>query len=121
MNLKELLQEKKRLDHMMNVLNKEMSDLQDQRSQVESEVFKKMQAEGIDKSGIDGLTVNVKSDLSARITDWDKLYSYINSNNCYNLLHRRINTTAFKELVNSGTIPDGVEVEAYEKLSFRKS
>ena len=38
----------------------------------------------------------------------------------FSLLHKRINTNVFKEMVDTGEIPEGIEVESYEKLAFRK-
>jgi|ETNvirnome_6_100_1030635.scaffolds.fasta_scaffold40147_2 hypothetical protein len=119
MNLKELLEKKQELDQKIKEKNLEVRSIKEEAQQVESELFEKMSREGIEKTGIDGYSVRITRDIFPQVEDWDTVFNYVKKNNMFNLLYKRINSVAFRELVDNGKIPEGIKSNIVEKLSFR--
>jgi hypothetical protein len=120
MNIKELLEDRKKIMDEVESINTKLKEKKELMQQLEKEIHKRMADEGIEKTGAHGLTVWIKQEIIPKVSDWTEVYSYIEEHKLYSLLHKRINSNAFKELVDNGEIPRGMQVESYEKLAFRK-
>lgn len=61
------------------------------------------------------LTVTLQKIGRPSVADWPTLYEYISENEAYDLLHRRLTTSAVEERWENGeNIPGVVEVDVYE-------
>jgi len=52
-----------------------------------------------------------------KATNWEPVYDYVKQNDAWNLLHKRLTTTAVKELWEDGKTVPGVDHEIIYKLS----
>lgn len=76
-------------------------------------------------TGISGklCSVRVENKKTFRVTDWDKLWTYVFKNKSKGspaLLQRRISTEAIQDIVNSGKTVDGVESYGYPVVRYSK-
>jgi len=119
MNIKELMNKRKELMSKKKDKDLILRDINREIDIVDAEIKKRMLDEGLSTSSSDGITATIKENISPKVRDWDALYSYIKKNNLFSLLHRRISSTTFNNMVASGDIPDGVDVDSYTSISFR--
>lgn len=61
-------------------------------------------------------TVSMTTNIVPTVTDWQAVYNYIHVNEAYDLLQRRVSSTAWKERLEDGEIPG---IEPFEKLTLR--
>lgn len=120
MNIKQLLEERKRLSEVLSDRNKAVTEIKSQIDQVEKELKHRMDKEGIEKTAVEGLSVTLNHEMVPKVLDWDQLYNYVHEKKAYSLLHKRVSTQAFKSMVANGDILPGVQVETFDKLSFRR-
>ena len=66
-------------------------------------------------------TASIKTSVVPKVADWQKLYAYIHKNKAFELLHQRISSTAWSELVDSGKSVPGVDEVELTDLSLTKS
>ena len=109
MTIKELLEKKQALDEQLRVKNLEIKEIKGESQQVETALFEKMRSEEIEKTGIDGYSVRINRDIFPQVDDWDSVFKYVKENDMFRLLYKRINSLAFRELVDNGTIPPGIK------------
>ena len=120
MTLNELLSRKIELDNEITLMLHRVRELKDEVAQIEADVHRKMKQEGLEKSGINNLNVHFKQEIAPRVIDWAEFFTFVKNNERYDFLHKRINSRAFKTHIDEGGTLPGVEVDSYEKLSFRK-
>ena len=120
MTLNELLSRKIELDNEITLMLHRVRELKDEVAQIEADVHRKMKQEGLEKSGIKNLSVHFKQEIAPRVIDWAQFFTFVKNNERYDFLHKRINSRAFKIHIDEGGALPGVEVDSYEKLSFRK-
>lgn len=65
--------------------------------------------------------VSMKEEIQPNVTDWDALYDYITENNAFYFLQRKVNGAPFRESLDAGMPPAGVEPVTVRKLSVRKA
>lgn len=120
MNLKQLVdkreQVKQKIEGVMELLNKHKESL----DIIETEISNQMGKEGVEKIAVNGVTCWIKQEIAPKVTDWDKVYNYINETGRYDILTKTIKKSSFKELIDNGQIIPGVEISSFEKISFRK-
>ncbi len=120
MNLKALIdkreQIKQKIEGAMELVNqhKESLDI------IETEISSQMGKEGVEKIAVNGVTCWLKQEIAPRVQDWDQVYEYINKTGRYDLLTKTIKKSSFKEMVDNGQMIPGVEINSFEKISFRK-
>lgn len=77
------------------------------------------------KTDLDGAkgklaTVGVSQATVPTVKDWDQLYKYIKKEDAFDLLQRRVSSTAYRERMDAKEVVPGVEPFITTKLSLRK-
>lgn len=77
------------------------------------------------KSDLDGArgklaVVGITKSIVPVVNDWNKLYEYIKEKDAWDLLQKRVSTTAYRERLDANEGVSGVEAFVVTKLSLRK-
>ena len=122
MNLSELINQMVELQSQRKNLADQDSALSKQLSQLEADIMHAMSTAGTFKSASDaGHSVTMAKKLHPTITDWNEFYGYVTKTNSFDLLHKRLSSTAFKDRWEAGeTIPGSTTAEVWG-LSVTKS
>ena len=79
------------------------SELSKQASQLEADIMHLMSEVGTTKAATEtGHSVVMAKKSVPVITDWDAFYSYVQQTKSFDLLHKRLSTTAFKDRAENG-------------------
>ena len=100
---------------------KEVKELQVKESAAKAEVLKLLGESGLAKASGKLATAGITSEDVPYIKDWDEVYSYIKSNDRFDLLQRRIGVIAWRELYKDGVLVPGTEASIDTDLSLTKS
>lgn len=101
-------------------LQKEVDALK--KSEAEIEAYLVDELPKVEAKGVAGAVarVQIKTKDVPIVEDWDAVYRYIAETNNYQLLNRRINTTAYTELAASGENIDGISERKIISLGLNK-
>lgn len=110
----------KRLKIARNVAKVAFDIADEEFKDAKYEVLDALTEQGALSTKIDGIgTATITSKTVANTEDWTQVYAYILKNNMPDLLQKRINQTAYKELRDRGVnIPGLVDYKATD-LHFR--
>lgn len=91
---------------------------------LESQILEMLEALDIESVAADGLNVKRVEKWRAKYDParWSEIVSWAVSNGFDYLVQRRLNDAKIMELIDQGIrLPDGLSVECYSDLSFRRS
>ncbi len=121
MDLKELFEmraaTKARVERYTELLNEAKKEL----NELDSNIQAFMQEAGLNHIKVGDIRFELKEEVVPKVGDWDSFYQWIKNNDAFFLLHRRVSATAWRDLVESGEIPDGVESTRISKLRVVKA
>lgn len=66
-------------------------------------------------------SISLTKNLVPQVTDWDKLYAFVEKNDAFDLLQKRPSSTAFKERWEAGIEVPGVDKFVALDISVRKA
>lgn len=100
---------------------KEVKELQVLETAAKAEVFQQLKDAGLEKASGKLATAGITKDDIPFITDWEKVHEYIKENDRFDLLQRRINVVAWRDLFKDGIRVPGTEAAVDFDLSLTKS
>ena len=100
---------------------KEVKELQVKESVAKAEVLKLLGESGLAKASGKLATAGITTEDVPYIKDWDEVYSYIKSNDRFDLLQKRIGVVAWRDLFKDGILVPGTEAAVDTDLSLTKS
>jgi hypothetical protein len=80
-----------------------------------------LKKQGLEKGSGKSATASIKKTIVPVVEDWKKTYAYIHKNKAFELLHRRLASTAWSEVIEAGGKVPGVAALEVEDLSLTKS
>ena len=108
MNLSELINELVKLKQQRAALATADSELSKVLAKLEADIMHTMNEAGLSKAASDiGHSVTMAKKAHPTITDWDQFYAYVTSTNSFDLLHKRLSSTAFRDRWDAGEIIPG--------------
>lgn len=119
MTLKQLAELRDKLIEERKALNYQVLQCTSEIDTVDQQIIKAMEEVG-DAATINGKRYAPQDVLVPKVESWDDLYSWILENQALYLLQRRVSSTAYRDLLDSGEGPDGIVPETIRKLSVRK-
>ena len=108
----ELRTDIKELDETRSTLKIKLMDY-------EAITINKLEEQGIDRIGNDTCTVSIRKEIVPAIEDWDEVYTYIKETGQFELLHKRMAATAYRELQSMGADVPGVKAKELPRSNFR--
>lgn len=91
---------------------------------MEIDINAKMRELGIESAAEDGVSISVKTKWRARYNPelWADIVQWAAANGVAYIVQRRMNDAKIMELVDNGiALPEGLSVESYQDLAFRRS
>ena len=92
----------------------------DEAEQLEDQLVAIAVDSGSTRFGNNEATVIISEETVPTVNDWDALYTYIQENNAFHLLQRRINSAPWRELLELGQQIPGTEPTTLKKVNLRK-
>lgn len=86
---------------------------------LESTILKQMQAQGLTDSKTDRMSVSVDTVVYPVVKDWTALRNYIQSTGMFDLLHKRLSLTSYRQLAEAKIQLPGVEPNTVTELNVR--
>lgn len=102
-------------------LEAQLSDIKSQLDDNESEVIQMLDELGVNKFSVGKMSFSISETLVGNVQDWDQVHEFIRENNAFHLLQRRLSNAAYKELMDLGEAPGGIEPFTKRSLNFRKA
>jgi len=102
-------------------LDKQANDLKEQEEDLKKIIVSKFREGFITAQGAKNGIVKMKRSLEPVATDWSLIYDYIQDHDAFDLLHKRLTTTAVKARWDDGVSIPGVDSTEIFTLSVSKS
>lgn len=87
---------------------------------LESDILQAMAAAGITQAGSTMATATMKQVARPSIKDWSEFHAYVAETGAFELLHKRLSSTAFQERWDAGEIVPGTEKTESWEVSIRR-
>jgi len=89
-------------------------------ARIEADIMAKMAEAGINQAASDKATCSMKQVTHPAITDWDAFYNHVTTTGQFELLQKRLSSTAFKERWAAGDTVPGTSTTTLWELSVRR-
>ena len=115
----ELIDRKKSIKTQMEKLNSELKGLREQENDIDLQLLKKLDSEGLKKTANEVASVSIKEETVPDVHDWDALYEHIKQTGDFSLIQRRVSSTAYSELLKLGENVPGLQPRVIRRINFR--
>tara|TARA_B100001287_G_scaffold265480_1_gene258437 strand:+ start:416 stop:808 length:393 start_codon:yes stop_codon:yes gene_type:complete len=115
----ELIDRKKSIKNQMEKLNSELKGLREQENDIDLQLLKKLDTEGLKKTANEVASVSIKEETVPDVHDWDALYEHIKQTGDFSLIQRRVSSTAYRELLKLGENVPGLQPREIRRINFR--
>jgi len=119
MNINELIEARAKVKDGIASLNTELKELNKEKDDLDYQLLTKLDEQGLSRTANDKASVSINQDTVPDVTDWDALYAHIISTQDFSLLHRRVSSTAYKELLKLGEEVPGLQAREKRTINFR--
>jgi len=117
MNIKDLIDQYVETKNNREALNEEAKECTNKMGRLEKDIMELMSTAGIDKAATDKASVTMKATKHPAIDDWATFYEYVASTKQFELLHKRLSSTAFRERWEAGEAIPGTSTSEVWELS----
>tara|TARA_Y100000389_G_scaffold34180_1_gene29065 strand:- start:5401 stop:5796 length:396 start_codon:yes stop_codon:yes gene_type:complete len=119
--LEDLIRDRANVKSKMDGLNAELKELRKTQDEIDYELLKKLDDQGVTKTGSDVASVSIREDMVPEVTDWDSLYAHVTATGDFGLLQRRVSSTAYKEALKLGEQVPGLQPREIRRINFRSN
>lgn len=121
MSIKDLIAEYQQLKAKRAELSQADTELKQRMDDIEAAMLVELDNAGTDSVSVNGLgTVYRKQEIVPTIEDYATALNYIRDNDLMFLFQRRLNATAYRELLEQGVEVEGINPTQITKIIFRK-
>lgn len=121
MSIKDLITEYQQLKAKRVELSQADAELKQRMDDIEAAMLVELDNAGTDSVSVNGLgTVYRKQEIVPTIEDYATALNYIRDNDLMFLFQRRLNATAYRELLEQGVEVEGINPTQITKIIFRK-
>ncbi|KGQ59707.1 hypothetical protein [Gallibacterium anatis] len=121
MSIKDLITEYQQLKAKRAELSQADAELEQRMDDIEAAMLVELDNAGTDSVSVNGLgTVYRKQEIVPTIEDYATALNYIRDNDLMFLFQRRLNATAYRELLEQGVEVEGINPTQITKIIFRK-
>jgi len=100
-------------------LQEKERDLKRTKNDLESRIIADLESQGIDRVGNGSCTISIKKEVVPTVEDWDTVQKYIRETGRFELLHKRMSATAFREILQLELGVPGVKQTELTRILFR--
>ncbi|WP_109092194.1 hypothetical protein [Aggregatibacter kilianii] len=120
--LETLITEYQHIRAQRQELSKTDKALKEQLDEIELQLMVALDKTGLDNATVRGVGQVIKSqEIVPNITDWDDFNAFARDNDMLYLFQRRLNATAYRELLAQGVEVRGLEPTTVAKITVRKA
>ena len=95
-------------------------ELQKEIDNADRLLLRKMDSEDITRTANSNASVSINETTQPEVTDWDAFYRFLADTKQFELLQRRVSSTAYKELLGLGHSVPGLAPRTVRRINFRK-
>lgn len=99
------------------VADRKVAELKETEEEIKKTIISKFQEQGLKVLGGDTGTVKMTELDEPVAENWELVWDYVAENNAWHLLHKRLTSTAVRELWNDGQTIPGIGHQTVYKLS----
>jgi hypothetical protein len=122
MNISELINQLISVKQQRTELAAKDSELSKEVSRLEADIMHAMTEAGTTKAASpEGHSAAMNKKTHPVIVDWNAFYEYVAKSQSFDLLHKRLSSTAFKDRWESGEVIPGTSTSEVWELSVRAS
>jgi hypothetical protein len=122
MNISELINQLISVKQQRTELAAKDSELSKEVSRLEADIMHAMTEAGTTKAASpEGHSAAMNKKTHPVIVDWNTFYEYVAKSQSFDLLHKRLSSTAFKDRWESGEVIPGTSTSEVWELSVRAS
>lgn len=122
MTPKELIERYQAIKAQRSELTRQDNELKEQLTEIEGQLSVALDELGADSLAVRGLgTVYRTEEIVPSVDDWDTFNSFVRDNDMLYLFQRRLNATAYRELLQQGIEVMGLNPTQITKITVRKN
>lgn len=122
MTPKELIERYQAIKAQRSELTRQDNELKEQLTEIEGRLSVALDELGADSLAVRGLgTVYRTEEIVPTVDDWDTFNSFVRDNDMLYLFQRRLNATAYRELLQQGIEVMGLNPTQITKITVRKN
>lgn len=88
-------------------------------SEIDGQILSIMLRDGVESTKTTLGTVSIKRSTVPQVTDWPAVYDFIAQHQAFDLLQRRLSTTAWRDRADAGDVVPGVREEIIPAIMWR--
>jgi hypothetical protein len=102
-------------------LQREVDKIKDQENEIRQAIMFELDMHGLAKASGAHASAGITMSIQPQVEDWDSVYRFVAETNRFDLLQKRLSTTAWRELVEEGVKVPGTFVTEVRDISLTKS
>ena len=119
--LNDLLAEYGTLRDGIRELQAQEKELNASKRELEAQISIRMQEQGLDKISNGGQTISLKNEIVPTVEDWDLLQTHVAETRQFELMHKRVSATAYREAIAAGIDIPGVKSTELTRINYRSA
>ena len=119
--LNDLLAEYGTLRDGIRELQAQEKELNASKRELEAQISIRMQEQGLDKISNKGQTISLKNEIVPTVEDWDLLQTHVAETKQFELMHKRVSATAYREAIAAGIDIPGVKSTELTRINYRST
>ena len=120
MNIKELIDKFVEIKALKESLNEQVKKCNEDLAKLEADIMEQMSNAGITQAASDKASCSMRESKHPAINDWPAFYDHVAKTGAFELLHKRLSSTAFRERWEAGEQIPGTEITSVWELSVRR-
>ena len=117
MNINDLINDYVETKALKESLNDQVKDCNEKMAKIQADIMEQMATAGITKAASDKASCTMREVTHPAIEDWDAFYKHVAATGQFELLHKRLSSTAFKERWEAGEVVPGTSSSSVWELS----
>tara|TARA_B100000927_G_scaffold191399_1_gene154392 strand:- start:4731 stop:5099 length:369 start_codon:yes stop_codon:yes gene_type:complete len=102
-------------------LQAQEKELNTSKRELEAQISIRMQEQGLDRISNGGQTISLKNEIVPTVEDWDLLQMHVAETKQFELMHKRVSATAYREAIAAGIEIPGVKSTELTRINYRST
>ena len=117
--MSELVNKRAEVKMRIDALNSELKDHKNEQSIIDAQLLRALDDQGVDVTGNEKYRVSINEDVVPTVNDWDAVYQHVLEHKDFSLLYRRVNSKAYRELLELGEQVPGLSETTIRRINLR--
>jgi len=118
-NLDDLMNKLTDMREIIATTEQGLKELKQRKNDLEATLIAKMNDQGLDRIGNDRCSISVKTEIVPTVEDWDAVYRHILSTEQFELLHKRMSASTYREFLSLDMELPGVKPTDVIRINYR--